>query len=495
MPSVAVPLLLLGLAAAAPEAGDAAAADPLVVRSSTSGAELEVDLRREYIAGQKVLVQLELRNTGSSPVAVPDLSARPWLVSFRLVSPSGQRQERRTKPPASDTGKTVQIAPRGTRLTLLEIPSGAALAAGEYQLGLAVDLGGEVLEVAEQPVRIVPASPVRGQLDAGASETVRDVAQALWQHQGTEGVQVYLHEAPASAPDTTLANWYLTSLPAAAELHLAAARPSQAWDRHLVWAESERRYAFARLGAQELRGEISAVDAPWPASRILGRPATSASGDLHVPVWIPAPKGTRGELRILSIGSRGTPAFQRAALLSAPPVSVETTVSDDGTAHFLVVTASEADLYSVSAAPAEQGASLPVPARRVLNVAEGQQLLGAAFSVLPESEGYAGGLAVLALVSTPEGPTPTWLSTRGTVIRKLAPLPPLQGELLEVFPRAYEAPGLVVRGADGTARYLQGSTSAALGTLPESWALVPDDQGRPVLRTLGSPVAARRLTP
>ena len=500
MRTTGLPLLLLGLAATLPALAEdpaltAASSPALAASSSVTGATVEVDLREEYLAGDKILVRVTLRNTGTAPLTVPDLSARPWLVTFRLVTPGSQRQERRTKPPELDPGKTVVIAPRSSRQTLLEVPSGAALKAGSYQLGLAVDLGSETLELPERPVSLVAPKAVAGQLSAEASVTESSRLSALWVHQAGTGFQLYLQEAAPSDPNVVLADWFLTSLPSASKVQVSASRPSQAWDRHVIWAEGERRLSYARLGAQSLRTDIASVEAPWPKVELAGRAATAGSGDLHVPVWVPSPKGSRGEFRILSIGERGTPNFQRAGLLETAPLDVQTAVSDDGTAQFLVLSTSSLDLYSLNEAPKPEADSIPVPARRIFRVEAGHTITSARFAVLPETETYAGGLAILVVTQTAEGLQPTWISTRGAVIKQLPIIAGLKDTVLALHPRGFEAPGLLLQSADGNARFVRGATNRAVGKLQDPWALASDNKGRALLRQLGSPVKTTLLEP
>ncbi len=483
----ATSLLLLSLICSAPTLAAPTSSTSASVTSQKTGAVVGVDLRSEYIAGDKVLVQVSISNPGSAPITVPDLSARPWLVTFRLVTPTGSKQERRSKPPEADGGKTVTIGPRGTRNTLLEIPSGGALDPGAYELGLTIDLAGEVLEVEKRPAALVAPKPVSGQLDARSSVTQTDELHAVWVHQATSGYQVYLHQASGSQAGQTLADWYLLDLDQPHAVQLAAARPSQAWDRHLVWTTSDRGIAYARLGANGVRTEAVQVDAPWPRIELIGRPATDGTGGLHAPIWVPSPKGDRGEFRILSIGERGTPAFQRAGMMSTRPRDVDTAVSDDGTAMLMVASTSGLDIYPLSEAPKPDAPALPVASRRISKADAAKELLMARFAVLPESESFAGGLAILALFKTEAGIVPTWLNLRGSVIQEL-PATPVDGEVLALLPRGTSAPGLMVRKANGSSAYQEGAKSKSVGTLPESWSLVTDSKGAPLLRTLGAPV-------
>ena len=170
-------------------------------------------------------------------------------------------------------------------------------------------------------------------------------------------------------------------------------------------------------------------------------------------------------------------------------------MSDDGTAHFLVLSATSLDLYSLDEAPKPAAASIPVPARRIFRVEAGHTVTSARFAVLPETETYAGGLAILVVTRTTEGLQPTWISTRGAVIKQLPLIPGLKDTVLALQPRGFEAPGIMLQGADGNARFVRGATNRAVGKLQEPWALASDDKGRALLRQLGSPVKTTLLEP
>ncbi len=65
-----------------------------------------------------------------------------------------------------------------------------------------------------------------------------------------------------------------------------------------------RRYAQL-LGGTALDGAPASAIAPWPVVEIAGEPLMDGRGRLLVPLWVPAPKGASGELRLLAFDSRG----------------------------------------------------------------------------------------------------------------------------------------------------------------------------------------------
>ena len=110
------------------------AADPASPASRSAaapaGATVTADLHDAYVQGEPLLVNVTVRNSGTTPITVPDLSARPWHVHFRFTLPDGHSQDRFNTPPKVEPAGTWTIAPRSERRVLLEVPSGDAMKAG-----------------------------------------------------------------------------------------------------------------------------------------------------------------------------------------------------------------------------------------------------------------------------------------------------------------------------------------------------------------------------
>ena len=175
--------LLLGLAA--PAAAQDAPKEAAAPQAAASAVSASFGLRSEYLLGDSILVPITLSNTGSAPVQVPDLSSRPWLVSFEVESADGRTQRRRTAAPDKDPGRTLTLAPRARRFTLLEIPSSGAFPAGEYTLTVTVDVGGAPVRSEAQAIRVVAARPVAGHVGA----RTRGHLDTAWVHEAKDGSQ------------------------------------------------------------------------------------------------------------------------------------------------------------------------------------------------------------------------------------------------------------------------------------------------------------------
>lgn len=489
-------VLALTLGLVAPAAAQGTDAPAAAAAASSAGPTLSVGLRGDYLQGDTVVVPITLRNDTEAALAVPDLRARPWLVSFELQLPNGNKQTRRTAAPEQDDGQTLLLRPGAERSVLLEIPSGAKLGAGDYLLGVTVDLGrGAPGVFMPQPVRIGPARPVAG--DVARAAAGPSAVDAVWLHQAAEGFDLYLHQADPKLVARTTGQWFLAHLDAQVAPRLTASRGQDVLNRAVVWLAKDREVHFLRLQGTQVRGAPDRITLPWPKAELIGQPAIDGNGRLHVPLWVPAPGGGRGELRVLTVDDRGRPAFRKLTALDTRPADLDVTVDAGGSLHLLVALPTAVDVYTVRPSPlGEPG--LPVPGRRVAAAADGERVLGGAFGELPEGEGHKGGLAVLVASTGPDAALRSrWVGLRGGELAALPALPWGEGDrLLSLLPGGMAAPGVALRlGGGGPVFRSPAGTTPLPGGSGGDWSLWRAADGTPLLRRVhaGGPVAVTRL--
>lgn len=498
-----LPLLLLlplGLAAdPAPAPPATPPATPPVAAATEAAAPapevaLSADLRDEYLAGQPILVNLALSNPSAGALPAPDLTRRPWLVRFLFVKPNGTKQVRFTSPPAQDPGGTVSIPARGQRRTLLEVPSGGALQPGDYTLAIEVNLGDSTASLAPRPIRIAAARPISADLAPLRQPDADQTSPGVWVHQAGVGADLYLLSARSAAPGAVASNTWLTHLTAAVEPRISAARASGGV-RHVVWIEGGKSVALLRLDGDAIEQlAVDRVDAAWPRVELMGRPATDEKGNLHVLLWVPAPKGPTGELRLLTVSERGQPSFRRVTRLDVRPTSPDTLVDTAGGVHFLVQRSSALDLYSVRSTDASE---LPVPGKKLWGAEPGQLPLDAQFGRLSAAPGRPGGVALFHSWSSNLGVTGRWASLGGVEIARLEPVPLPEGALpMATLPREMEPFGVLYRDGSGATRLREAGADGPMPLPTRSWTLLRDGSSAPVLVTLadGGPLTASRPT-
>ncbi len=479
-------------AASAPAASAPAASAPAAATSATSAPasplSVTADLRQEYLQGQDLLVLVTLTNNGTTPLTVPDLTARPWRVKFRFTLPSGQAQNRFTTPPAQEPAASWTISARGQKRVLLEVPSGSGLKEGSYTLAIEVDLGDRKETLPARPVRISAAKPVTGFLAPDTLLNERDGVVSLWLHQASEGFDLYLAVADARAPERGARNDYLLHLDRKVQPQLTAARPGDG-DRFVLWATSERTLSYVRLQSGRVEGAPRTLDLPWPKVEIIGQGATDAKGNLHVPLWIPAPQGAGGELRLASVDARGKPQFRKMTSLSVRPAQIRTVVDVGGGVNVMVQRENLLDLYTLRPDYPDE---VPIPGERLWAAEAGQQLLTARYGSVPQGEEQAGGLGVLVAWSQPGKIESQWVSLQGKALQRVPATPVAEGaQLLRLVPRGKEAPGLLLKGADSKLSYVEGSASATVALPAGDWELMRDAIGRPQLVSLGAKIGVQ----
>lgn len=491
-------LALLALLAVAPASQAQGESQPAAEAQAEvlPGARVEAELRDEYVQGVPMLVPLTISNAGEAPVEVPDLSARPWLVRFDMVLPDGRQVRRSTTAPELDGGKTVLLARQGKRRTLLEVPGAESSPVGRYEMVVQLVQGETVREVARRSIVVAAPRVLDADLGPEGLAGTKVGLQAVWVHEATEGVDLYLHQASSADPSRTEAQRHLAHLPGPVQPWLAAARATDAASPVVAWADGARALRLVRVDPTGVVSSEERVDAPWPKVEIVGRPAIQPNGAVLVPLWVPAPSGSKGELRVLSLDGRGRPGFPRIARYDARPDGVATTVDAAGGVHFLVRHAGGLDLYGARTGSPQGPEALPLEGRRLWAPGDGGAMVYASFEVLPDSPELPGGLSVLTLQQSDAGLSGRWLDLHGKV---LAELPAVAGApagvVADVAPAGTGAPGVLVA-AGGVLTWVEGGAATRLpGLSSGAVSVVRASDGSAWLRqsTRSEPVRSRKL--
>ena len=297
---------------------------------------LSADLRAEYLAGKPVLIRFDVQNPSAEPTTFADLSSRPHLVRFELTGPDGKVQHRFNTPPETDDGRQWALGPRGRRQVLLQIPSSGGFKPGQWQVAITVlDDAGEV-RLDPHTFILSKPRPVSASLAHDPLGSERSGHQAIWLHKAAEGYDLYLHHSQGTRPERTLGEYYLVHLDTRIEPVLTHSRPLERSGRHVYWQQDDRTIAYLQLDGQQVRGRIATIQVPWPTVSVVSRGATDPNGDLHVPLWVPAPKGSGGELRVASVRGQDGARFRSVVRLPRPPAWVESTVDASGDLRLLI---------------------------------------------------------------------------------------------------------------------------------------------------------------
>lgn len=383
-------------------------------------ATVSADLRPEYIHGEPILVRFTVANDTTSSLKFADLASRPWLVRFELVDQTGKKTTWYNTPPAEDPGGRWAIQPRAQRMVLLEIPSSARLKRGKYTLKVHIQNGDEKLSLEPHRFTLTGADPVWNDTLFEPDGVERYGHMALWVHKAIEGYDLYLHHADGRNPSKLVADYHLAHLDEPIEPVLTATRAQERHSRYITWQSGPRTIEYLRIENDQVRGEPSRFETPYPKVELFGRPSTDASGGLHVPIWVPSPKGDSGQLMVVSLQGRDGPEYRSIARMPSRPDWTATTVDSGGNMRLLITTQGNIDLYTVVS-----GSDLPGAGKR-LHKADGTTPLLGSFGYLTKTTDRQGGLAVLALFDIGEQMAEArWIGLDGSVVDvySAAPLP------------------------------------------------------------------------
>jgi len=391
-------LLLAALAfAAVPtpvHAGDAVGASPV-----NPALHVAADLRTDYLTGVSWLVTLTVRNDGDQPASFPDLGARPHLVHFVLDGAKG-RTERFSTPPAQDPGTTWTLPAHSERRVILEVPSSAAFAPGAWKLTVRIADPAGPFELPTQALTASVPHPVGGQPVWEPTVAANTGMMMPWVQQAAQGYDLYLAWSQPKRPEVVVAEYRLAHLDKPVQPVLALSRPSDAQSRYIYWLEDGHTLTAVRLDGQALRGAPKKIGLPYPSVELLDRGVSDSHGGLLVPVWIPGPKGTSGEVRVICISERGELRFRSVGSFPARPRVASSAATSASNLLLGLGDDAGVTLYEVDPTAAPE---LPARGMRVWKTDGGWSVAGITFDVLQDQGDHPGGLSMLTVLRRAEG--------------------------------------------------------------------------------------------
>jgi hypothetical protein len=210
-----------------------------------------------------------------------------------------------------------------------------------------------------------------------------------------------------------------------------------------------------------------------------------------LPLWVPAPQGGAGAVKVLCADVRGGVVFRVVADFPARPTAAESAVDAAGNLLLSLAHPKGFDLYRVDAAwPPE----LPAAGKRIWKADSSWTTIATAFDVLPDSAERPGGLVVTGLQTSTGGePAATQVRTligelsgklRSTGQAAIWTAPTVVESLL---PTGGGLPHILSRDAGGSTWYSRPElTPINLGKLPKA-SLWLDDAGTVSARWVAGP--------
>ena len=353
----------------APSAVDAASVNPF---------ELLGDLRAEYLLGQPIVVTLTVKNNSAEPTTFPNISARPWLVRFKIEAidsrgGSGQTQTRFTTPPEVDDMGVWTIPPRGMRTVAIEIPSGSGLSRGTYNIAVEVEGQAGLFEIASTQISIAPPSPVADHLPSEVLGIERTGLHATWLHRASSGFDLYIHSVNGDQVNGDSFNTHIAHLSSPIDPTLSRSLPAQALNRFVYWRQGERGIGFIESSG-EPQNMVDSVELPYPQIELLARGITTPSSELLIPLWIPSPTGISGEVRVAEINNGRLEAITSVVRMRSKPTWAESGIDSSGALRMLLGHGEGVDLYTLAG-------TTGLPARGIRLIHGGGSLARGAFGI------------------------------------------------------------------------------------------------------------------
>jgi hypothetical protein len=300
-----------------------------------------------------------------------------------------------------------------------------------------------------------------------------------WTQKGAKGFDVYLEQSNAAEPRQVLGQYFVMHSETAADPILSLALPSARWDRYVYWQRDDRSIQVSRLQGAGQPTSSRLVQMPYPKVELLGRGATDKQGGLHLPIWIPAPKGSGGELIVLSLRDRGQRSYRSLAKYESQPTWIETGIDSGGNLRLVFPNQGNLDQYTIVSST-----QLPRAGKRLLKAEDGKQALAARYTVLEPSDERPGGLALFVLLEEPEGKVSgQWFALDGSPLGTIAALTIGEGRISDVLPLGYDDYAVLVTRPDGQLSVLQ-PAQAELKAKPQANSTLVGDADTLWLRSV-----------
>lgn len=487
--ALALPLALLAPPAIAGQTTTGA------VESTTTATGLRVSARvhAEALVGFPVVVAFTIKNESAATQMFPDLAARPHLARFSITGPRG-KSERYNTPPAFDVASTWSLAPRSERNVLLEIPSSAGFPAGDYTVTVSVQDPGGTLTFAPVNLTLATPKPMAGTpvWEPTIAQNLGTIFPWVQDRQGAPGAAaaLYLMQFDARAQTRAVANYWLADLASAVDPVLTRSRAGESFSRYVYWlvpGTSTATMGFGRLDGTSLRS-VKTASLPYPTAELFDRGITDARGQLVLPLWVPAPVGKGGSLKIWTVNERGAQSLRNMVDLPSRP-NVHATAID--AASNLLVAIGVTGGVDVYRADTTQPPEIPARGTRHWAAMAGWTPAAVAFDVLPDAASRPGGLSLFTLLRSNGAAEwkSQWSDLAGGAFSPGGGPWSLPGELVGMVTSGYGTFYAVSKDPAGSYWYQpQGTTTASVAA-----AIAAKEMDNPSLFLSGDMVRARVL--
>ena len=282
-----------------------------------------VTMHDQWLTGRPLTLSIRYHNATDEPLAVPDLSNRPWLVKFDTIDPEGVRRTVHSTEPASDANRPLVLKSGETRISRFEIPTSQTWAPGVATIRVVIANN----EALNRPVRFLADDAIAHRHSARPVDHTVGPAPTVLSVQRNGVTDVFVEHGDRLQ--------YMTRVSEPVKASATVVRSERRSSQWITWATADHPLWALRNDPHSTEREARPVALPWPSARPCGTGATVASGALTIPVCIPSPTGPITKTVAAIVSPRGEASFRTIG--SFAPIQILTNVDASGGAEFVIL--------------------------------------------------------------------------------------------------------------------------------------------------------------
>lgn len=249
-----------------------------------------------HIAGQSVIVDIQLFNNGTEPETIPDIGLDRWRVEFTVNNLQGTQRIHSTKPEqATEHQRT--LAPRQIQEIRFEIPNSAAWVKGDHKLSIQTPLTSTT--PFEQTIVVHPQIVSDIDWTVLSNPLFTNTTEVLWL-MNAENKEQYLFQGIKQSQ------------------YLATVKPNSTYGssvhlgsiHHMYWIEKQQLNLQSRT--TDRADTLQRISIPWPHFETIGSAMTDVAGRFMLPIWVSQGNSeTMGTLQLVIVDRTGTLSFRK----------------------------------------------------------------------------------------------------------------------------------------------------------------------------------------
>ena len=250
-----------------------------------------------HVAGQSVIVDIQLFNNGTEPETIPDIGLDRWRVEFTVNNLQGTQRIHSTKPEQATEHKRT-LAPRQVQEIRFEIPNSAAWLKGDHNLSIHTPFTSAM--PFEHTIVVHPQLMNDIDWTVLSNPLFTNTTEVLWVMNTLNNKEQYLFQGIKQSE-------YLATLKPnstyGSSVHLGSTH-------HIYWIEKQQLHLQSRT--TDRSGSLQRISIPWPVFETIGSAMTDIAGRFMLPIWVPQGNSeTMGTLQLVIVDRTGALSFRK----------------------------------------------------------------------------------------------------------------------------------------------------------------------------------------